>query len=101
MAVKTLCGLKPHRRQIGIRKELHHAESEKAPLDAPYRQSPRARLSDRRWPVGVPQLPREKAPSSLLPEVRRVQRTRGTGHKGNSEVVWASTRCSSTSRLTP
>src|SRR5437868_5140301 len=30
------------RDRAGTRKELHHAESEKAPLDAPHRQPPRS-----------------------------------------------------------
>jgi hypothetical protein len=45
----------------GTRKELHHAESEKAPLHAPYRSSPLSRLFDRRGPLRVPDLSRKEA----------------------------------------
>jgi len=49
-----------------IRKELHHAESQKAPFNAPHRQPPCSRLSFFYRAVWMPQLPRkEVAPSSL------------------------------------
>src|SRR5579875_714084 len=52
-----------------------HAESEKAPLDAPHRQSPRPRLPDRCGPLRVPQLPREEAAPPGVPTLQAVQGT--------------------------
>jgi hypothetical protein len=89
---RVLHGLKPavNACSSGPRHERNscYAESEKAPLNAPHRTSPLARLSDRCRGLRVPRLPREKAPPSRLPQVRRIQGTRRTRCQGRSQVVF-------------
>jgi hypothetical protein len=78
------CG--PRQETGGTRKELHHAESEKAPLIAPHCQSPRPRLFDGYGCLRVPQLPRKEAASPCMPQVRRLQGPCRSGREGSSQV---------------
>ena len=85
------------------RKELHHAESEKAPLDAPHCQLRRSH--DFLTAVGLSECPNcheKKLPHRACPKCGSVQGSRGSGRQGSRQVALSrQCPCSSTSRLTP